>query len=87
MVDYWFKPKSHGYGAEPANWKGWLATAVYVIAATGCSLLWFIPQVATGVSTWLIWAVGMVALALLFILVVKRKMDGVFRWRWGSGGP
>jgi len=26
MSEYWFKPKSHGYGASPANWKGWAAT-------------------------------------------------------------
>jgi hypothetical protein len=26
MSDYWFKPKTRGYGATPANWKGWAAT-------------------------------------------------------------
>ena len=33
--DFWFRPKRYGYGAEPSNWKGWLATFAYlfVVAA------------------------------------------------------
>jgi len=27
---YWFRPKTYGYGAEPLNWKGWVAVLVYV---------------------------------------------------------
>ena len=26
MTSYWFKPHSYGYGATPANWRGWAAT-------------------------------------------------------------
>ncbi|HEU4381635.1 MAG TPA: hypothetical protein VFR73_23945, partial [Hyphomicrobiaceae bacterium] len=33
MSDYWFKPKSHGYGATPANWKGWAATIGTIITS------------------------------------------------------
>ncbi|MBU1270467.1 MAG: hypothetical protein KKA06_07410 [Nanoarchaeota archaeon] len=29
--DYWFKPKSFGYGAQPVTWDGWLSTAVFII--------------------------------------------------------
>ena len=29
MTQYWFKPKSHGYGATPANWKGCVASLAF----------------------------------------------------------
>ena len=29
--DHWFIPKSHGYGATPANWKGWAALGVFAL--------------------------------------------------------
>ena len=28
---YWFKPKSHGYGATPSTWQGWLATGLFSV--------------------------------------------------------
>ncbi len=31
MTDPWFRPKSYGYGATPANWRGWAATAAFAI--------------------------------------------------------
>ena len=30
MTDYWFTPKRYGYGATPANWKGWVATLAFI---------------------------------------------------------
>ena len=29
---YWFRPKRYGYGAEPANWMGWLAAGLFLVA-------------------------------------------------------
>jgi len=30
MSDAWFKPISQGFGARPANWRGWGAIGAYV---------------------------------------------------------
>ena len=38
MSQYWFKPKTYGYGATPANWKGWAAVAVYVAVILALTL-------------------------------------------------
>ena len=38
MSQYWFKPKTYGYGATPANWKGWAAVAGYVAVVTALTL-------------------------------------------------
>lgn len=35
----WFGPKVFGWGASPASWEGWLATAVFVAAMIGVGLL------------------------------------------------
>ena len=32
MSKVWFKPKRFGYGATPASWEGWLATALFCAA-------------------------------------------------------
>ena len=39
MTDPWFRPKSHGYGATPADWRGWAATAVFAIGLVAASYL------------------------------------------------
>jgi len=31
MSQYWFKPKTYGYGATPSGWKGWAAVAIYAV--------------------------------------------------------
>ena len=28
----WFKKKTYGWGWTPANWKGWVVTALYALA-------------------------------------------------------
>ena len=27
---FWFKPKTHGYGATPVTWQGWVASGAFV---------------------------------------------------------
>jgi hypothetical protein len=72
-MSYWFRPKYYGYGATPANWKGWLAIAVFVALAavifSGAADLWRFGAFA--------------ALLALFAWIVWKKTDGPFRWRWG----
>ena len=75
--DVWFVPKHYGYGASPANWKGWafLAAMVAILIAARITLLhalhvWFGLLVV-------IW------FAVLFA-VVRAKGAGTWRWRWGG---
>jgi hypothetical protein len=73
--DFWFKPKSHGYGqsygATPANWKGWLATLAFALAMLAFSLLWFgFNRRASTVSIgeWTVWLGGLAVASLGFTL-------------------
>ena len=86
--DYWFKPKSYGYGATPINWKGWLLVLVFVIWALAISTLFVVVPSMNGEEfnaanfwTWIVLLVGSV-LALVF--VSRAKTDGEWRWRWGE---
>lgn len=89
MSDYWFRPKRYGYGAEPANWKGWLATLVlagYLIAAAFVFVV--LPQRAgQEVTSGMIatWALFVLPVILAFIYLSWIKTDGDWKWRWGSG--
>jgi hypothetical protein len=33
-----FRPKRYGYGAEPKNWRGWLGSGLFMLAAA--SIVW-----------------------------------------------
>jgi hypothetical protein len=77
MSEPWFKPKSFGYGASPANGKGWALTIGFVL---------FVLVLAHAVQAeWLSAAIGLpigLAVTAGFIVLVKAKTDG--RWRWRS---
>jgi hypothetical protein len=75
-MSYWFRPKRYGWGASPANWKGWLAIAVFVVLvlAVNLELAREMPLIYLGIFA---------ALLALFIWIVWKKTDGPFRWRWG----
>jgi hypothetical protein len=87
MSKYWFKPKSHGYGASPDTWEGWIATAIAGLAPG--ALAWILlggragPQ-ATSVGTLplVIWLVATLAIFIGFYKLARRKTDGEWRWRW-----
>ncbi len=74
-MGYWFRPKHYGYGASPANWRGWLAMAVFL------ALIFAVNQL-TGNSLIRFGAFGV--LLALFVWIVWKKTDGTWRWRWGS---
>lgn len=84
----WFKPKTHGYGAAPANWKGWAATLAFVVIEL--LLVWvlfFGPILARGEPSpgrIIVWALCSVGLTVGFIWLAKAKTDGDWRWRWGK---
>ena len=88
MNDYWFRPKAYGYGATPSNWKGWAATAAFVVAVLAISLLLLgmEPKPGTGSSPLRIaaWAVMVAGLTFGFVRLSRAKTDGQWGWRWGK---
>ena len=89
MTDqHWFIPKSHGYGATPANWKGWAATFGYVASVISITLPLMIWPVGSPTEPTLghvlLWAALVASLTAAFVKLSKLKTDGEWRWRWGN---
>jgi len=85
MTDYWFKPKSYGYGATPINWKGWVSTLAMVVALLAV-FRFFISPIPGSHSPWDV-GLGLalaLAVVVLFSLFAKAKTSGEWRWRWGK---
>ncbi len=74
-MSYWFRPKYYGYGATPSNWKGWLATLVFLLTAMGIAASPMERPLAL---------VLLLAATAYFIWIARKKSDGAWRWRWGS---
>lgn len=79
----WFSHKRYGYGASlPIRWQGWVLMIGYlaaVFAATPLCLRLLSPApaaVATGIA--------IAVLTVPFLLVVKSRTEGGWRWRNGK---
>ena len=88
MIRSWFKPHSYGYGATPANWRGWAATGAFLaILLTVSRLLPTLePRPGTASSFWQIaaWWLGVAVLTIAFVGLAYAKTDGQWGWRWGK---
>ena len=88
MTDHWFKPKTHGYGASAANWKGWAATFVFLLLELVLAFVFLIrPMTAGGAFStrlFVIWLVLTIVATVAFVWVAKAKTDGEWKWRWGE---
>ena len=83
MPKYWFKPKSHGYGASPNTWEGWVATAAATLAPG--LLAWLLLGGRANSSSAMplvIWLVATAAIFVGFYKLARRRTDGAWRWRW-----
>ena len=85
MADYWFKPKTYGYGAYPLDWRGWAAIAVFCVAVTAWSLLALLGGLEPLPATIVMW-LGVTAMVVVFVIWAKKKSNGPWRWRWGKRG-
>ncbi len=87
--DFWYKPKTHGYGAYPTNWKGWAFIGAFIVAiqvvmwplVVGPALNKQPPPTVGGVALSL---AIVAAITWMFIRTVRTKTDGEWRWRWGE---
>ncbi len=88
MSDHWFRPKTYGYGATPANWKGWAVVLLTVaITAAATAVLIVSPQINGTPPAFpqvLLWA-AIVAVTVAGLVVLSRtKTEGEWKWRWGK---
>ena len=63
----WFGPKAFGWGASPASWEGWLATAVFILAMGATAVF----QPGDGLPAWI--ARGVVLAAYLAVVVLTYR--------------
>jgi hypothetical protein len=88
MSEYWFRPKTYGYGATPVSWKGWAAVGGYlaVILAITLPLTAWPADMPDSPKIWqlITWAIMVTALTLAFIRFTRAKTDGQWTWRWGK---
>lgn len=88
MSAYWFRPKTHGYGASPANWKGWAATVGFIVAVNAILWPWVLSPAINNETPTIAGVVASVALIVIatlgFIWLCKIKTDGEWEWRWGN---
>lgn len=75
-----FVPKTHGYGATPRDWRGWLVILAFA-AAEALAAWWLMTAMPPRI--WLFIAVSL-GLAILLIVVTRATTEGQWRWRWGG---
>ena len=81
MNEFWFKPKTFGYGATPTTWQGWALVTLYfaIIALATAALIG--PE--TPLSVWIAWAAIVIVVTFAASWIMRQKTDGQWRWRWG----
>lgn len=77
----WFRTKQYGYGASlPCSWEGWAVLVLFIGVMIGLSAL---PVPLTQPHRWLGVALR-IGLVIGFIVLVWRKSDKPWGWRWGG---
>ena len=77
----WFAAKRFGYGAGlPTAWQGWPLIALYLSVLGGIGRLAAMPQAMPRAGAFALLSIATAA----FVLVVRRRTQGGWRWRWGK---
>lgn len=76
---HWFKLHSSGFGATPANWKGWLFTGLFIAATIASSVAFFVYKSDLSATTIAVWLGIVTVLELLFLYVAWKKTDEPWR--------
>jgi hypothetical protein len=84
MTRYWFRPRSHGYGATPATWAGWAVTIAVGAVVVGSILAMQLLVGRSNFVAWMIWAAIVVVVTFWFVRLSRHRTDGEWRWRWGK---
>ena len=76
--EFWFRPKTFGYGATPTTWQGWAVIAGYGLVILGCvAAMYLRKESLPTIASVIVATVTMVA-------VCVQKTDGAWRWSWGA---
>jgi hypothetical protein len=88
MTNYWFKPKTYGYGATPVTWQGWLVTFATLAFLVGLTHFMIVgPQVSGNPPSFLaviVWAALVAITTFGLVRITRAKTDGAWKWRWGG---
>jgi cytochrome c oxidase subunit IV len=79
--EFWFKPKTFGYGATPTTWEGWTVMTVYGAILAGCVVAIYLHKQSLAVHAGS-FAVIVVA-TIVLVAVSVQKTDGA--WGWNAG--
>ena len=83
--EYWFEPKSYGYGLTPISWEGWAATGVFVIILLSFAYLNNFFQTNSMKPTGpLLFVIEVFILSVLFMNVMRSRTKGKIKWYWGN---
>jgi hypothetical protein len=79
--EFWFKPKTFGYGATPTTWEGWVVMAVYGLVVLGCVAAMYLRKESFSIF---VSSMGTIVVATIVMIVVSvQKTDGT--WGWNAG--
>ncbi len=81
MNKYWFKPKRRGWGISyPISWEGWLS----LILLIAC---FYIEKCFTDIGSTkgiFVFILEIIISSLVFIFILKNKIEGGLKWRSGK---
>ncbi|MCB1504050.1 MAG: hypothetical protein KDJ47_03650 [Hyphomicrobiaceae bacterium] len=81
--EFWFKPKTHGYGATPSTWQGWLATSLFSVVLGIVAVSGMLSLKGTGsIAGYVVWFVGVLGGVYWFTQFARKRTDGEWAWRW-----
>jgi uncharacterized membrane protein YjgN (DUF898 family) len=81
MNEFWFKPKTFGYGATPTTWQGWALVVLYFVIIAIVSAVMVDRE--GPIAAWIGWAVIVSVITILASRIMRHRTDGPWRWRWG----
>ena len=87
MSKYWFKPKGCGWGfGMPICWEGWVAMLVFMAILLGLGFFagLFSPDMKLGGFSLIVVPLTALALSLVFCFILRDKVEGGLKWRWGK---
>jgi hypothetical protein len=79
MNEFWFRPRSFGYGATPVTWEGWAVVGIYAALVIVCALMLALRE-----DKWVVWMSLIVLATVAMVPLARLKTDGPWAWSWGA---
>lgn len=78
---FWFRPKTYGYGATPVTWEGWAITIGCALVVVGDVIVMKVHR--QSFVEWLTSIAVIAGATVALVLVSVKKTDGA--WGWNAG--